>query len=790
MTAAERAVTRDRIAAPAPPEAVERTQVPDPASGLRSLGGGRIGSPAPDARFDFASLRIEPARPAASQPATRTQKPGETDARWDEWHDWFEASSEQARPGEDRALALRALRLFEHGPDAPFAARDDVDRFADLCRKRAADEDDTLRVLATGTSERAVLVEDGAAFPRHWERIAGGLHSGADPQGLFRALQAAEQGARGIAHELSGEIGSRGLPLSRVEAAQAAADTLVPRAMRIARTKSSSDELTVRYARAVLRWDLATYHYFLVQFYDSTLDHRIEHIHSGDLVMNQDEYRTLVTEHQALVYWLGRFRTAQTERGIDATIATLLLRAPDRFYRITGGTGYEFRWSREAIAAFQDAIDRVDRDLAAASPVARIWRAATWATERGYYTAEALAAWQALRDNPLGAAQGIATLVGIALLQAIPGVDVAVDLVLMIEFGADILITAKDLGEVLIAAGRAGTVVELEHATAQLALALVGDAIKLVMFAATAGVLKGGQKLLRWRRGRKFVESNSATPEDATAARKALADARGDVDRAEKLLAQRQEHARQQRELARAEQERLKAEQERKARETEQREQARRQAEQEDAARQQKDRLDLRSQMELKNQKLIDEGQPPRYPDLDASVEAGMANLAAARQRGFPYGFKDKAAFEAASSQLKGEIAALRPPAGGRPIPTNKIAVQGSAVHRPTAKDVDIAVRVTPDEFNQLLEQSFPKQVAAVRARGIDPFKMTEAQGLTASERTLGYAVESGKLNRGSVKPSMSDARKRLAAAIGTDVDLSVIRLGGSFDRGPYFPLP
>jgi hypothetical protein len=184
-----------------------------------------------------------------------------------------------------------------------------------------------------------------------------------------------------------------------------------------------------------------------------------------------------------------------------------------------------------------------------------------------------------------------------------------------------------------------------------------------------------------------------------------------------------------------------------------------------------KERSDLRGQMELKNQKLANDGQPARYPDLDASVNTGMDNLAAARKRGFPYGFKDKPAFEDAGRKLKAEIAGLPAPAGGRPIPASKIAVQGSAVHSPTAKDVDIAVLVTPDEFNQLLEQSFPKEVAKVRARGIDPFKMTAAQGVTANERTLGRAAEVGKLNRSVVKPSMSDVRKSLADTVGTDID-------------------
>lgn len=36
----------------------------------------------------------------------------------------------------------------------------------------------------------------------------------------------------------------------------------------------------------------------------------------------------------------------------------------------------------------------------------------------------------------------------------------------------------------------------------------------------------------------------------------------------------------------------------------------------------------------------------------------------------------------------------------------------------------------------------------------------------------------------------MSDVRKNLADTVGTDIDLSIIRTGGAFDHGPYFPFP
>ena len=203
-----------------------------------------------------------------------------------------------------------------------------------------------------------------------------------------------------------------------------------------------------------------------------------------------------------------------------------------------------------------------------------------------------------------------------------------------------------------------------------------------------------------------------------------------------------------------------------------------------------KDRADLRWQMNDKNRRLTAAGEPPRYTDLDSEVNAGMKNAAVARDRGYPYGFKDKAQFVAMAAKLKGDIGALPAPPGGIAIPTTEIVVQGSAVHRPTAADVDLAVLVSPTDFAKLIEQSFPKECLRVRARGLDPLMLTEATATNAAERTLGRAVESGKINRNIANPKLSDARDAAAAAAGVKVDLSIIKKGGPFDHGPYLPLP
>jgi Domain of unknown function (DUF4157) len=199
---------------------------------------------------------------------------------------------------------------------------------------------------------------------------------------------------------------------------------------------------------------------------------------------------------------------------------------------------------------------------------------------------------------------------------------------------------------------------------------------------------------------------------------------------------------------------------------------------------------DIRWQMEHKNQALARKGEPSRYPDLDAAVTQGMGDLATVKQRGFPYGFKDKRTFDEFCRTLKGGVANEPTPAGGIPVPTSDAAIQGSAVYRPTPGDVDVALLVTEQQFDKLIEQSFAKEVAKVRARGIDPLRMTMSEATTAAEKTLANAVETGIIKRDKVVPRLSDVRDKLEAVSGMGVDLSVVRRGGKFDRGPYFPIP
>src|SRR5690606_16710591 len=103
-------------------------------------------------------------------------------------------------------------------------------------------------------------------------------------------------------------------------------------------------------------------------------------------------------------------------------------------------------------------------------------------------------------------------------------------------------------------------------------------------------------------------------------------------------------------------------------------------------------------------------------------------------------------------------------------ISTN-VVVQGSrAAGTATAySDLDIAIKVTASQFDELIKQSFG----------------TPNPG-SALERTMNHAINTGKIQAGEA--GLSGLRKNLQKFIGIDVDISIIKISGQFDNGVQIP--
>lgn len=101
------------------------------------------------------------------------------------------------------------------------------------------------------------------------------------------------------------------------------------------------------------------------------------------------------------------------------------------------------------------------------------------------------------------------------------------------------------------------------------------------------------------------------------------------------------------------------------------------------------------------------------------------------------------------------------------------MVVQGSraaGTAKPTS-DIDFAVRVSPEKFDELIKSRFG----------------TPNPG-TAKERTMQHAIETGKIQAGEA--GLRPLRKELEQLLGMEVDISIIRRGGPFDNPPTIPLP
>lgn len=85
--------------------------------------------------------------------------------------------------------------------------------------------------------------------------------------------------------------------------------------------------------------------------------------------------------------------------------------------------------------------------------------------------------------------------------------------------------------------------------------------------------------------------------------------------------------------------------------------------------------------------------------------------------------------------------------------------------------DIDIAIRVAPERFNEIIN---------------DPELSTLANPNPGSslESTRLHAIAVGKIPAGRVR--LRPLRRELARELNMKVDLSVIRIGGEFDRGPW----
>ncbi|MCH8290756.1 nucleotidyltransferase domain-containing protein [Candidatus Poribacteria bacterium] len=86
------------------------------------------------------------------------------------------------------------------------------------------------------------------------------------------------------------------------------------------------------------------------------------------------------------------------------------------------------------------------------------------------------------------------------------------------------------------------------------------------------------------------------------------------------------------------------------------------------------------------------------------------------------------------------------------------------------ASDIDIAIRVSLERFDEIIRSRFG----------------TPNPG-SAKAQTMRHAIRTGKIQAGEA--GLRGLRRELERELGMNVDISVIQIGGAFDRGPWVAL-
>lgn len=102
------------------------------------------------------------------------------------------------------------------------------------------------------------------------------------------------------------------------------------------------------------------------------------------------------------------------------------------------------------------------------------------------------------------------------------------------------------------------------------------------------------------------------------------------------------------------------------------------------------------------------------------------------------------------------------------------ILVQGSRASGTArvSSDIDIAIRVSPEKFLSILDD-----------RSIVPNRILDPNPGSAAEKTRNMIIQRGRIHRGEA--GLRNLARELEQDLGMNVDISIIRSGGTFDNTP-----
>jgi hypothetical protein len=454
-------------------------------------------------------------RQPADTPEPETDDPA-LDTQLNEEIDTWQSDIEQDADLMLRALASRMVLLLKWNTHPLLRTEDDLDSFTAQCDAAAKTEMDTLNAFSPAGAELALQAYP-QGFPLTWSgRVQDALTIGADPIAILGDYLKALTALKAQADALPPAILAHGLPVSLDQI-----DRL--KHFSLAMGLSSKDSEVRDYARESLRYVQLKWVMVFAFTWEKTVDSIAADVADGKTVIKYADYLDFVQNKQAILRSLPeRARGLPTslddvqqmqDDSVSLKDAALLVGVVSALASIFGGI---FGGWDEASSFFEEAKSTADAGVAGADGGDRLIMAMKWAWANDYFSGAALAQVQALIDN---GPKIMAEIAFIIILQAIPGVDVALDVYLAITLGLDVIGMIDDLGSALSRTMNASTVSELQQSSVRLAELFTSVGIQILMALGIKGI---GKAAARVRKGAAELRAADKTLTEAAAEKKAL----------------------------------------------------------------------------------------------------------------------------------------------------------------------------------------------------------------------------------------------------------------------------
>lgn len=395
-----------------------------------------------------------------------------------EFKAWGDVLADAQAAGDfiEVAYISRLLLLFQ-GVDAQteFADEDELEDWLDTIEQTALDENATLGEFSFEVDRLAP-----GAFPLTWsERVREALDHPWDEQVLADGVTTALDDLDHVLDRVPDEVGADGLPVPFAEAAGLQSFQLRMRHVAIEGAHVVKEVALAARAHAVAVWRQS-----FATMWHAMAEHFAEEVANGEMVVDIADYDEFVAVQQA-----GGL-TAISERLGSIDTEDLLRMADDEVAEITGMAFVQALASTwlaliPAFALWMQDSDRfdvqlleVDDAIAAEAGEDRILRAMQWAYASGYFGDAAAA----LLDG-LWAEKWKILAVGGALIgvQFIPGLNVAVDALLVAYAGVDAMAALASLEAVFSRVATSSNAVELQRNSAAMAASMEGDGLRLLL---------------------------------------------------------------------------------------------------------------------------------------------------------------------------------------------------------------------------------------------------------------------------------------------------------------------